>query len=421
MADNGTLVNIPLWDGQRYQDDCDVVWDSGIIRGIRPHADGLSSAGTDTDRTIRADAPGMDGLCVIPGLIDTHLHLWYPTGNRRIADTSAWPLYTPPEERSLHVLGNALACMRNGVTTMRDMSSHSTEMAVARALDEQVVPGPRLLVNGEVGMSAGHGDLFTPPRARQRNPVADSPDECRKLVRSWAREGTTGIKLYLSGGVLSMGDKVGWRNQTIAEIRATIDEAHALGFQVAAHTHTVEGIQIALDEHVDSIEHATAMTDEQMDAIAERHIPVAPTLLINDRIAHGNVPVSPEARDKARRIVEHRDDMFRKAADRGVRFVLGTDACSSLVAYGDQMEEVRDMVRVFGWNAERALHAATADAADAMRIGDTIGRLQAGYGADLLVMRGRPWERIEDLRLDNIVAVISRGALVRGTLPRTAV
>ena len=389
MADNGTLVNIPLWDGQRYQDNCDVVWDSGIIRGIRPHADGLSSAGTDTDRTIRADAPGMDGLCVIPGLIDTHLHLWYPTGNRRIADTSAWPLYTPPEERSLHVLGNALACMRNGVTTMRDMSSHSTEMAVARALDEQVVLGPRLLVNGEVGMSAGHGDLFTPPRARQRNPVADSPDECR--------------------------------NQTIAEIRATIDEAHALGFQVAAHTHTVEGIQIALDEHVDSIEHATAMTDEQMDAIAERHIPVAPTLLINDRIAHGDVPVSPEARDKARRIVEHRDDMFRKAADRGVRFVLGTDACSSLVAYGDQMEEVRDMVRVFGWNAERALHAATADAADAMRIGDTIGRLQAGYGADLLVMRGRPWERIEDLRLDNIVAVISRGALVRGTLPRTAV
>ena len=68
-----------------------------------------------------------------------------------------------------------------------------------------------------------------------------------------------------------------------------------------------------------------------------------------------------------------------------------------------------------------ALYAATADAADAMRIGDTIGRLQAGYGADLLVMRGRPWERIEDLRLDNIVAVISRGALVRGTLPRTAV
>ena len=135
MADNGTLVNIPLWDGQRYQGDCDVTWDGGIIRKIRSHADGLSSAGSDTDRTVRADAPGMNGLCVIPGLVDTHLHLWYPTGNRRIADTSAWPLYTPPEERSLHVLGNALACMRNGVTTMRDMSSHSTEMAVASALD----------------------------------------------------------------------------------------------------------------------------------------------------------------------------------------------------------------------------------------------------------------------------------------------
>lgn len=425
-----TLRSLPLWDGSSYRGPCRLTWSGSTIDTISDpwavDASGFNDRGYPNGATGTATHAGpcsgdghgsgeLDDLSIIPGLVDTHVHLWYPAGPA-IADTAAWPLYTPAEERSLHVLSNALRCARFGVTTIRDMSSHSVEMAVARALDQSVLQGPHLLVNGEVGMTAGHGDLFTPPRARQRNPVADSPDECRALVRRWAREGTTGIKIYLSGGILSIGDKVGWRNQTPAEIHATVDEAHALGLQVAAHTHTSTGIAIALKEGVDSIEHATDMTDEQMAEISQRRIPVTPTLLINDAIAYHSESIAPETRRAAQEAIADRDEIFARAAAAGVRFVLGTDACSSLVAYGDEMEEVRHMASLFGWTAERALHAATGDAADSMRLSGTTGHMVGGASADFIVMHGRPWERIEDLRTENIVAVVCRGSVIAGTL-----
>ena len=416
-ASQHTITGLPVWDGDGYRGSSSISWSDGRIDSVAPAqkvGGGNAMADAGYARNVQAHAEDDLGLSIIPGLVDTHLHLEYPSTT--VADTFSWGLYTPPEEMSLHVLANAQECARFGVTTMRDMASHAVEIAVSRALSEGVIRGPRVLADGEVGMTAGHGDLFTPPRAEQRNPVADSPDECHKLVRVWARQGTTGIKIYLSGGVLSLGDKVAWRNQTRAEIRATIDEAHALGMQVAAHCHTTDSIQIALDEHVDSIEHATAMTVEQMQCIAQRRIPVAPTLLVNEVIAYRSSAVSAIARDKARKIIEGRNPMFRSAAECGVRFVLGTDACKNLVAYGDQMEEVRLMSKIFGWGAERTMAAATSDAADSMRIGDQAGRLIAGSSADFIVIKGRPWESIDDLDVNNIVAVVSKGRVVSGSI-----
>lgn len=398
----GLLSGLNIWDGKQCIGLGSIAWNGEQLTQVESSAD----PATPVDNT--------DSLSIIPGLVDTHLHLAYPSVP--VSDTFAWGLYTPAEEMALHFLANAQQCARYGVTTMRDMASHSVEIALSRALANGVVRGPRVLANGEVGMTAGHGDLFTPPLAKQRNPVADSPDECRKLVRTWAREGTTGIKIYLSGGVLSLGDKVSWRNQTIEEIRTTIDEAHALGMQVAAHCHTPQSVQIALDEGVDSIEHATEMTEAQMHSLAERQIPVAPTLLINDVIAFRSTTVSEAARAKAQAIVAGRNSVFRQAAEIGVRFVLGTDACKFLVAYGDQMEEVRFMSEIFGWSPQRALIAATSDAAASMRIGELTGSLQVGKSADFVVLRGKPWIHSEDLDVKNIVAVVSKGRVVSGSL-----
>lgn len=426
---SGAIAGLPIWNGKRYIGPATISWHGDHIDAVTPlaaqddvessadHAASTAHGNTETATTAlspKSPAPNASNLSIIPGLVDTHLHLEYPSID--VADTFPWGLYTPPEEMSLHVLANAQQCARFGVTTMRDMASHPVEMAVSRSLAQGVIRGPRVLADGEVGMTAGHGDLFTPPHAKQRNPVADSPDECRKLVRTWAREGTTGIKIYLSGGVLSLGDKVGWRNQTRAEIQATIDEAHALGMQVAAHCHTAQSVQIALDEGVDSVEHATAMTEEQMRVLAERQIPVGPTLLVNDVIAYRSKTVSEDARNKARAIVKGRNEIFSKAAQIGVRFVLGTDACKKLVAYGDQMEEVRFMSDIFGWSAERSLFAATYDAADSMRMSDTVGLLDTGMGADFIVMNGHPWQNIDDLNVANIVAVVSKGRVVSGSL-----
>lgn len=363
-----------------------------------------------------ADRDRWPELSVIPGLVDTHVHLLGHAGPGT-ADFATWPLVTPREEQVLHAVAHAQRAMRLGVTTLRDLAGDEAQVAVGRAFESGILDGPRVLVHGVVGMTAGHNDLFTPAAHPLRKPVADGADECRRLVRTWARSGLDGIKITTSGGVLSMGDKNTWRNYTAAEIEAIVDEAHALGMKVAAHAHSEQGVQAALDAKVDSIEHATLMTGAQAERIARAGITVAPTLLINEAIATARVPVSAEAQDKAAELVAARDALFRGAARAGVPFVLGTDANGVHVAFGDQMAEVIRMTDVMGMEAEAALRAATSEAAGAVGLGARTGRIAAGMGADLLVVRGRPWRRIADLTTGNLVAVVSRGRLVAGELP----
>ncbi len=395
------MSGLPLWDGESFQGIADVEWDNGRFTTVAADA----------------DATGDDGdLSIIPGLIDTHVHFDSYAGSGSV-DWMTWPLITPEPERSLHVVAHARKAAAAGVTTLRDLSGSAVQLAAARALDAGLIPGPRVLVHGAVGMTAGHGDLFIPPHYPHRAPVADSPDECRKLVRQWARQGVDGIKIFTSGGVLSIGDKVGWRNQTKEEIATTVDEAHALGLLVAAHTHTAEGVDIALEFGVDSIEHGTGIQQRHWDELIERNIPVAPTLMINDAIAERRIPVSDEAQEKGRAVVEERNANFTAAAEAGVRFVLGTDANGIFVTFGDQLEELRLMQRAFGWTSERTLRAGTSDAADAIRLTGTTGRIAPGLGADFVVVRGRPWEETDQLTIENIVAVVARGVVVSGALP----
>ncbi|MEV4473736.1 amidohydrolase family protein [Nonomuraea salmonea] len=393
------LDGIPLWDGTEYRGPVDLTWEPDRITGVGP------AQGGHTD------------LCVLPGLVDTHVHLVGYAGDGTPPDFATWPLTTTRDEQVLHGVAHAQRAMRHGVTTLRDLAGDEAQIALRRVFDAGVLPGPRIQVHGVVGMTAGHNDLFVPPAVPSplRKPVADGPDECRKLVRTWARAGMDGIKLTTSGGVLSMGDKNAWRNYTRAEIRAVVDEAHALGMPVASHAHSEEGIRVAVEEGVDSIEHGTLLSRDLAETLAARGTPVAPTLLINEAIAEGRVPVTPEARAKAAELVATRDVLLAQAAALGVRFVLGTDANGHHVQFGDQLAEVVHMTRILGMDAESALRAATSDAADAL--GMPVGRIKEGLGADLVVLRGRPWETIEDLATENIVAVVSRGRVVAGRLP----
>uniref|UniRef100_UPI0039895BF6 amidohydrolase family protein n=1 Tax=Conyzicola sp. TaxID=1969404 RepID=UPI0039895BF6 len=139
--------------------------------------------------------------------------------------------------------------------------------------------------------------------------------------------------------------------------------------------------------------------------------------MINNYIADGTVSFSEEAQQKAQQVVAERDAGFVGAGAAGVRFVLGTDANGKFVKFGDQYEEIRMMAKTFEWTAERALVAATSDAADVVGLGAKVGTLAPGYGADFIVMKGRPWEDIADMRVENIVAVVSRGSVVFGQLP----
>ena len=405
MTMNHRLPAVALWDGVSDRGPRTLSWTR------------LGSDAVFDDPARASEEDGTPEFSVIPGLIDTHVHIVGYAGPGT-ADFLTWPLMTRVEEQTLHGLSNALTAMRGGVTTIRDLSADDIQFSMRRAIDAGVVTGPRMQAHGMVSMTAGHGDLFIPPAFTLRKPLADGPDQCRQLVRHFARAGADGVKIATSGGVLSVGDKSSWRNYTRAEIAVIVDEAHALGMRVAAHAHTAEGIEVAIDEGVDSIEHGTLLTEPQASRIAAAGITVAPTLLINDRIAAGENGVSAEQADKAAQLVERRDAGMRAAAEQGVDFVLGTDANGHHVKFGDQMAEIRLMARVFGWTAERALQAATSRASRALAMENSVGTIEEGRLADFVVMRGRPWLDLAELDTANIVAVVSKGVVVSGELPR---
>lgn len=396
------LVGIELWDGLTSRGPSTIRWEF----------DGADARFTAVDTFVGGSRPT---LTVIPGLIDTHVHLVGDAGPGS-PDFLTWPLVTRPEEQVLHALANARAALAAGVTTLRDLAANDVQFSLRRAIDAGIVEGPRLQAFGMVGMTAGHADMFTPAAVALRTPTADGPDECRKLVRQYARAGADGIKIATSGGVLSVGDKSAWRNHTRDEIAAIVDEAHALGMRVAAHAHTEDGIRIALEERVDSLEHATLISAELACAAVVAGVTVAPTILINDVIAVGRAGVSSEQAAKARELVERRDALLLEAAGLGVDFVLGTDANGHHVAFGDQLAEVRRMAELFGWTAARALESATSRAAAAIGRASDLGRVSPGYLADFVVLDSRPAEDVAGLAAQHLVAVVSRGRVVGGSL-----
>jgi imidazolonepropionase-like amidohydrolase len=398
---DAVLAGIDLWDGTSSRGASTVRWsiESGLVTGLEPSE----------------PAPTHEGLSLIPGLIDTHVHLIGYAGDGT-PDFLGWPLVTRPEEQTLHGLAQARKALAVGVTTVRDLSADDIQFSLRRALEQGIVEGPRVLAYGIVSMTGGHADLFTPPAVVQRRPTADGPDASRALVRHWARAGADGIKIATSGGVLSVGDKSAWRNHTSDEIAAIVDEAHALGMRVAAHAHTEEGIRRALEHGVDSLEHATLITPELAERAAAAGITVAPTLLINEVIASGGAGVTSEQAAKGSELIERRDVLLRSAAALGVEFVLGTDANGRHVRFGAQLDELRRMSEVLGWSAERTLQAGTSRAAAAIGRPE-LGRIQPGSSADFVVVRGRPWSDLGVLRPDNIVAVVSRGRVLVGALP----
>ncbi len=394
------LRGITVWDGHELRGPSDVTWDAGLITAVRP------SSGTVAE-----------GLAVIPGLIDTHVHTMFGPASGGTEDPVAWRLRATEGERVLHAAAHAARAFRGGVTSLRDMAGDASQMIVSQAFEAGLLPGPRLFVFGMVGVTGGHNDSFTPATVRPRRNVADGPYACRALVREHARSGVHGIKVATGGGVLSSGPSLDWRNYAPEEIEAIVDEAHSLSLPVAAHAHTEKSIQIALDAGVDSIEHASMITDSQARQMAANQLTIAPTLGLIEKIVSGEVSVEPEKRRKAAELAVGREGRLRAAAEAGVQFVLGTDADGFFTPFDEAMNEVRRMQRILGLSPGEALRSATSRAAHAVQKGDTLGRVIDGYAADFVVLKGRPWEDINELATSNIVAVVSRGAVVVGELP----
>ena len=381
-----------------------------VVRdGIVEHAGASATVQVPDDATVY----DVKGKTIMPGLIDGHVHLRSNAADERAANY-LWQATTFIEEQTLHCAGNAQVALNCGVTTVRDMAGGRPEVATKHAIDDGVLSGARVIASGFVGMTAGHGDMFCPAGIADRYwPEADGVDECRKLVRRYARDGLDLIKICTSGGVLSTGDKNEWRNYTMDETLAIVDEAHALEMKVAVHAHTRAGILQALHAGVDTIEHGSALDDELIDLMLQSGAMLCPTLAITDFILNQGreAGIPEESLEKAGRLKARSLEGHRAAYAAGVPIFMGTDS-SAAFRFGQHARELRLMHEMIGLTPMESIVAATKCASVALGIDDETGTLESGKRADLLVVDGDP---LADLSLLEDPATI-KGVFQAGKL-----
>jgi len=378
------------------------------------------------ERTIRVDgdtivaiepgyaAPG-DGDSVIelrdstvmPGLMDMHVHL-----SSQYSPHSNLDRFTLNEaDYAFDAAQYAKRTLEAGFTVVRDLGSpFNVAIALRKAIEAGDVPGPRIFAAGKaLASTGGHGDPTNGWAAHFHGDptpidgVVNGVADARKAVRQRYKDGADWIKITATGGVLSVA-KSGQNPQfTMAEFQAIVDTARDYGLRVAAHAHGSEGMKRAVLAGVASIEHGTFMTDEIMKLMKKRGTYFVPTIMAGNWVAEkakidGFFPEL--VRPKAAAIGPIIKGTFAKAYAAGVPIVFGTD--TGVSAHGDNAQEFALMVEG-GMPPMEAIQAATSVAADFLGIGDSYGRLQPDYRADIVAVPGDPLDDISAMQRVNFV------------------
>ncbi|HEY7290470.1 MAG TPA: amidohydrolase family protein [Vicinamibacterales bacterium] len=359
------------------------------IRGDR-----IESVGGNGAIPAGAKVVDLGRATLLPGLIDLHTHLT-STGVHWEEEL----LKTTPGEAALHGAHNALVTLMAGFTTCRDMGPTwpFTDIDLRKAIDQGVVPGPRILAAGNyVSPTGGAGD------ARQfsiyvdvpivRN-LADGPDEVRKAVRTNLKQGADFIKILGTGAVLSKGAPPGGQQYSEEEMHVAVEEAGRWGKHVAAHVHGTDGIKAAIRAGVHTIDHGSMMDDEAVSLLKTHHAYFVPTLYTSESIA-ANPTVPDSEKIRSREVAEIKDRSFQMVLKAGLPIGFATDA--AVVPHGENAKEFGYRVRL-GQSAIDAIVSATKTAAEIIGWSDRVGTIEPGKFADLIAVGGDPLRDITEL------------------------
>jgi imidazolonepropionase-like amidohydrolase len=349
--------------------------DVGIENGTVAAVGDVSAADID-DRT------DVTGKFVVPGMIDTHVHLMMD--GRADAESVQGDSEATFAYRAAENLRNAVEA---GVTTIRDLGAPASVALDARdAVAEGTIAGPRVQACGQnITMTGGHGHWF----GRE----ADGPDEVRKAVREQLKKGADAVKCMATGGVLTTGAETGAPELTPAELDALVDAAATKRVPTAAHCHGTQGIKNAVQAGIDSVEHGTFMDREAAELLLQEGAYWVPTIAALKGITgNRNAGIPAEAMAKADEAEERMAVAWEHALDVGVDIAMGTDAGTPFNDHADAAHELAYMCE-YGLSPEGALEAATVNAAELLGLENT-GLIEKGYRADLLVLPENPREDV---------------------------
>jgi imidazolonepropionase-like amidohydrolase len=355
---------------------------------------------------------------VLPGFIDSHTHI---TGEGT-SDAIVKAVTLSPVDEAVRSTAYAKRTLEAGFTAIRNLGSDgAADVALKKAINEGLVPGPRIwCARNTISITGGHGDQggLRPELGGEstwQNGIVDSPDEAAKAVRYQRKYGADLIKFTATGGVLSINDSGDHQQFSDAEMKAIVDTAKLLGMRVAAHAHGKRGMEAAIRAGVNSIEHGTYLDAETIALFKQHGTYLVPTILAGKTVEEMSKKpgaLHPLVRDKAARIGPLIQDSFKRAYTAGVKIAFGTDSGVSI--HGENAREFGYMVEA-GMPPMEAILSATKYAADLLGASDIVGSIQAGRFADLVAVAGNPLQDISELQ--RVMFVMKGGVVYKERTP----
>lgn len=350
---------------------------------------------------------------VLPGLIDCHTHVLLQ-GDITSDDYDVQLLKESIPYRALRASRSAKIALESGFTTIRDLETEGAMYAdvdVKRAINNHIIPGPRMQVATRSINSFGHyaisprdynWELELPKGVQEIN----GADEDRRAVREQLAHGADWIKIYADRGYYKLPDG-SYRsrpNFTPEEINAIGDETIRSGKKLAAHAVCKDGILAAINAGASTIEHGFGMDDECIQLMVKKNIYWCPTIYVCDYVAEGRAKAGSPIN---KYFMETLPALFKKAMNAGIKIAYGTD----IGGYSWDESEAKDfeyMVK-YGMSNTQAIQSATTVAAQLLDMEGKIGELKAGSFADIIAMKQDPLKDIK--ALENVQWVMKDGVV----------
>ena len=369
--------------------------------------DSIVAAGTAVPHEASAEMIDLGDTTLMPGLIDAHVHLFLHPG----AEDLQTVIESVPQRVILATLA-ARADLMAGFTAERDMGTEGAgpaDTAVREAIDQGLIPGPRLRVSGNaISVLGGHEDAlhYNPEQHVLSNAAyANNADELVTVIRQQIKDGADFIKIYETGRDYSKDGQFHSIPQfSEAELTRAVGETARLQTRVAVHCEGEPGALYAAHAGVASIDHADQLSDETMRLMHERQIYAVPTFTIQEYFATHASSEAAAAQEKAL-LAYHRQEFGRQLAH-GVPMAVGSDV--GPFPHGTQARELELMVE-FGMKPIDVLKADLLNGARLLDWGQEIGALKAGYKADIVAVPGNP---LEDIRVLEHVSFVMKSGIV---------
>jgi len=369
----------------------------------------IVEVGAAVTHPANAETIDLGDSTLLPGLIDAHVHLFLHLGAEDLQTVEE----SVPQRTIIATLA-ARADLMAGFTAERDMGTEgagSADTAVRNAIEDGLIPGPRLRISGNaVDILGGHedGNHFNPAQHVFSNATyANNADELVTVIREQLKEGADFIKIYETGpDVLRDGKHSTIYQYTEAELAAAVHEAARVGKQVAVHATGEPGTLYAAQAGVVSIDHANRLSDQTMQLMREKQIFAVPTFTIFEYFA--DHAASPEQAVRERQMLDLHAQEFPRQLAAGVPMAVGSDV--GPFPHGTQARELVLMVK-YGMTPLAALQADLLNGAKLLGWDEQIGVLKAGYFADVIAVQGDPLKDISVLQ--NVKFVMKAGAVYK--------